>query len=131
MLTTGMSSQLKIKVSEAITAESVGSGDCPVFATPSMIALVEKTAATLVSPHLAEGETSVGTFIDASHLAATPVGMEVSAEIVLKSADGRELNFDFKVFDEAGLIGEGTHTRFIVNKARFTEKANLKLNREE
>ncbi|MBQ3230516.1 MAG: thioesterase family protein [Clostridia bacterium] len=111
------------------TAASVGSGSLPVYATPAMLALIEKAACVAVSPLLSEGETSVGTYLAVKHLAATPVGMNVSATAKLIERDGRKLVFNVTASDECGVIGEGTHERFIVLSERFTEKTNAKLNK--
>ena len=109
------------------TAESVGSGDTRVYATPAMVALVEKTAVVTLDGYLEEGKTTVGTLLNVKHLAATPVGMKVNCECVLSQVDGRRLVLDFKVYDECGLVGEGTHERFIVNKESFSKRAEEKL----
>ena len=109
------------------TAEKMGSGSLAVFATPSMIALLEKAACNCVEKELEDGSTSVGTLINVKHLAATPVGMNVRAEATLTEADGRRLVFDIKVYDDTCLIGEGTHERFIVFAEKFQEKTNAKL----
>ena len=116
-------------VSESNTARSVGSGNLPVYATPAMLALMEKAACEAVQSILNEGETTVGTLLNVKHLAATPVGMNVSATAILVERDGRKLTLNVSASDESGLIGEGTHERFIVLSDRFTEKAYSKLQR--
>ncbi len=102
------------------TAEAVGSGDTPVFATPSMIALIEKTAVKLLEGKLEQGQTTVGTLVNIKHTSPTPVGMRVKCVCTLNEIDRRKLVFDVKVFDECGQIGEGLHERFVVNKEKFT-----------
>lgn len=97
-----------------------------VYATPCMIALVEKTAWESVAGNLEEGQGTVGTRLDVSHVSATPVGMKVWCETELIEIDGRRLVFAVKAYDEAGLIGEGTHERFIVWNERFQQKAEGK-----
>lgn len=109
------------------TAASVGSGSLPVYATPAMLTLIEKAACEAAAPLLAEGETSVGTYLSVKHLSATPVGMKVSATAELTGRDGRKLVFAVTASDECGIIGEGTHERFIVLADRFTEKTTQKL----
>lgn len=121
--TKGIASQT---VTKEVTAEAVGSGMLPVFATPSMVALIEKAAAESVAPLLEAGMTTVGTKLDIAHTAATPVGMAVRAETDLSEIDGRRLVFIVHAFDEAGEIGSGTHERFIVNAEKFLAKANAK-----
>ncbi len=108
------------------TAASVGSGDLPTFATPYMIALMEEASQSSVAPHLEEGQSTVGTKISVSHDAATPLGMKVWAESSLVEIDGRRLVFEVRAFDECGLIGQGSHERFIIKRQRFLEKAEAK-----
>lgn len=116
-------------VTESNTAISVGSGSLKVYATPAMLALIEKAACKAIENVLNEGETSVGTLLNVKHLAATPVGMQVKATAELLERDGRKLTFAVKAYDECGLIGEGTHERFIVYSEKFTEKTYSKLNK--
>lgn len=123
----GTENKIKMMVTDSKTARAMGSGTLDVFATPAMIALMEQTAAESVDSQLEEGMTSVGTLMNAEHLAATPVGMAVYSESVLVSAEGRKLAFEIKVYDEAGIIGKAYHERFIVNGERFFEKTLGKL----
>ena len=116
-----------LTVTDEVTAAAVGSGMLPVFATPSMIALIEKAAAESVAAGLDPGMTTVGTRLDIAHTAATPVGMAVLAEAELSEIDGRRLVFTVRAFDEAGEIGRGTHKRVIVNSQKFLDKAYQKL----
>lgn len=109
------------------TAGHIGSGAVSVYATPMMILLMEKTAASLVSKHLAPGQNTVGTKVDISHLSATPAGAKVRCECELVEVDRRRLVFFLKVFDEWGLIGEGKHERFIIDTEKFIEKTAQKL----
>ena len=104
-------------------ANQVGSGQVAVFATPMMIALIEQTASECIQPYLADGETSVGTFLSVTHSAATPKGMAVTAQVEVIEVNGREVVFHVQAKDEVGLIGEGLHKRFIVNKDKFEQKA--------
>ena len=117
-------------VSEQNTALSVGSGSLRVYATPAMLALIEKTACKALEGLLAEGETTVGTLLNVKHLAATPVGMQVSATAELIERDGRKFVFSVTASDECGVIGEGTHERFLVFSDKFTDKTYSKLNKE-
>lgn len=109
-------------------ASRVGSGLVNVFATPCMIAQIENTAAMSVQPELEEGRTTVGISVNVSHVAATPEGMEVRIETELAEVapNGKLLTFKVACFDEAGLIGEGTHVRAVVDRARFEAKAQAK-----
>ena len=117
-------------VSEQNTALSVGSGSLRVYATPAMLALIEKAACNALEGLLAEGETTVGTLLNVKHLAATPVGMQVSATAELMERDGRKFVFSVTASDECGVIGEGTHERFLVFSDKFTDKTYSKLNKE-
>ena len=117
----------EITVTKELTAISMGSGDLEVYATPSMIALMEGTASESVKAELEEGQGSVGTSIAIKHLAATPVGMRVRCESELVDVDGRKLVFNLVVYDEKDKIGEGTHERFIISNEKFQNKTNSKL----
>ena len=114
-------------VTESNTAASMGSGLLAVFATPSMIALMEQAAFTSVTPALEEGCGTVGTLMNVKHLAASPVGAHIRAEAELTQVDGRRLVFHVAAYDDAGLIGEGEHERFIIQNEKFLAKANAKL----
>ena len=126
MLEPGVRGAAEVTVVPENTAAAAGSGALPVFATPCMIALMEKAAMNSVQPFLDEGQGTVGTRIDVSHRAATPVGMAVRAETELTAIDRRRLTFSVKAFADGELIGEGTHERFIVESARFLQKAEAK-----
>ena len=123
---TGIKNKMEIVVTEDRTAKAMGSGELPVFATPAMIALVEETCWRSVADELESGQGTVGTMLDVRHVSATPVGMKVWCKSELVGVDGRKLTFSVKVFDEAGLVGEGTHERFIIDNKRFLEKAAAK-----
>ena len=114
-------------VTEQNTAEAVGSGLVPVFATPYMIALMENAAASSLLPYLAEDEGSVGTRLDVSHDSATPIGMKVWAEAEVVAVEGKKITFSVSAFDEAGPIGRGTHERFLIKPEKFLIKAQAKL----
>lgn len=108
------------------TAAAVGSGAAEVFATPMMIGLMEQAALSSLQPHLPEGQSSVGTLVNVRHLSATPVGMSVRAESEVTELDRRRVVFAVRAYDEAGLIGEGVHERFIIDSERFMEKCEAK-----
>ena len=126
MLKPGIKGYTSETVTENQTAKAVGSGELQVYATPCMIALLEKTAWESVAGNLEEGQGTVGTRLDVYHVSANPVGMKVWCETELIEIDGRRLVFAVKAYDEAGLIGEGTHERFIVWNERFQQKAEGK-----
>ena len=109
-------------VSAANTAATLRSGDMDVFATPAMVALMENAAMLAVRDHLPEGSATVGTQISTSHLKASPLGASITASAELIEVDGRRLTFAVKAWDEKGTIGEGTHTRFVVDRERFLSK---------
>lgn len=126
----GIKGEQKLVVTADKLANQVGSGLVAVYATPMMIAAIENTAAGSVAPYLEEGKTTVGTLVNVSHVAATPEGMEVrvETELVEIAPNGKMLTFKVAAYDEAGLIGEGTHQRAIVAKERFEAKAQAKKN---
>ena len=119
---TGLSFTATMRVTPEVTAEYIGSGDLAVLATPAMCALMENAAMTAVAPHLEEGLTTVGTALNIEHIKATKVGDTVTATAVLTEVNGRELKFNIAARDEVSLIGEGTHTRFIVSREKFMAK---------
>lgn len=126
MLKEGVKGTQEIMVTEENTAKVMGSGALDVFATPAMIALMEKTAWTSVSDELDEGCGTVGISLNVAHSAPTPLGMKVTCESELTGIDGRKLTFCVKAYDEKGVIGEGTHERFIIQNEKFQKKANMK-----
>jgi predicted thioesterase len=126
MLTTGIKGHLEQTVTEEVCADRIGSGLVQVFATPMMIALIEKTCNESVVPHLEAGQGTVGTHIDVSHCAATPVGMRVWCDSELVEIDRRRLVFAVKAYDECGLIGEGRHERFVIDSKKFQAKTEAK-----
>lgn len=129
MILLGTKCRLEQTVTEDLTAATVGSGALPVFGTPYMIAMMENAALTLLQNFIEEDKGSVGTQINVSHEAPTPVGMKVmaEAEITAVSENGKMVDFAVRAWDETGLIGQGTHTRAIINNERFLSKCNAKL----
>ena len=125
-LTIGSKGRAEVLVTEANTAAAVGSGLVPVFATPYMIALMENAAVNAVQTGLEPGQGTVGTRLEVTHDAATPVGMKVWAEAELTALEGKKLTFAVRAFDEAGPIGGGVHERFIITVDRFLAKAEAK-----
>ena len=118
----GLKYQSRVVVAEGNTAQALGSGDMAVFATPAMIALMENAAMNAVAGALPEGSTTVGKMMKSSHIKASKVGAEITAEAELVAVDGRRLTFTVKAWDEQGTIGEGEHERFIVDRERFLSK---------
>ena len=127
MLEVGLKYTKTETVNDTNTAAKVGSGLLPVYATPAMIALLEGACAEAVAPLLEAGMTTVGTKLDVEHVAATPVGMDVTCECELVEIDRRRLVFKVEICDKAGLIGKGVHERFIVDSEKFMSKVTAKL----
>jgi len=117
----GTEKELEIIVTPKDTAKTYGSGLVEVFATPAMVALMEKTALLLVAPYLEEGKNTVGTEINIKHIKATPLGKRVQSYAKLVEVNGPKLLFEVEVYDEDGLIGSGTHKRYIIDEAAFME----------
>ncbi len=123
MLEIGMSHEVAAAVTDENTAISAKSGSLAVFATPFMVALMEQAASELCEKHLDDEFTTVGIAVNISHLAATVTDMAVKAVATVTEYDGRKISFDVEAYDEAGLIGKGSHVRFTVNKEKFMAKA--------
>lgn len=126
-ITVGMKGTVQSLVEREDTAAEVGSGSLLVYATPCMVALMEGAACEAISGALPEEKTSVGIELTISHLAATPVGMDVTAEAEVIAVDGNIITFNVTAFDESGKIGEGTHKRALVTSQRFLDKTYAKL----
>lgn len=122
MLTIGQTHTCSRTVEEHHLAAHVGSGDLRVLSTPSMIALMEEAAMRCVAPCLEESQTTVGGKIAVSHLKPTAHGRTISATATLTAVEGRKLQFTVTASDDEGLIGEGEHTRFIVDREKFMSR---------
>jgi len=125
-LVPGKAATVNATVNADNTAKAVGSGSLEVFATPMMVALMERAACECLAGCLGEGETSVGSLINVEHLAASPVGMEITASAAIDSVSGRKVEFTVTASDKSGEIGKGKHIRFIVDAGRFMKKAEGK-----
>jgi len=125
-LTLGASHWLDHFVTDNDTAEAVGSGGLEVLATPVLITLMERAAYILLEDLLEEEQTSVGTNINVSHTAASPVGITIEVEAKITSVKGRTITFEVSASDESGEIGKGTHTRAIVDGEKFMKKAEAR-----
>lgn len=123
----GIKKSSECVVTKELTAKIMGSGELDVYATPAMIALMEQTAYQSVSDALEEGAGTVGTLMNVKHVAASPIGMKITCQTELVEVDGRKLTFHVEAYDEQGLIGEGTHERFIIMNEKFQQKADSKL----
>lgn len=126
----GTKGKIETVVNEQNTAKFAGSGSLDVFATPNMICLMEQAAQASVADYLEDGQGTVGTKIEVTHDAATPLGMKVWAESELVEIDRRRLVFEVAAYDECGLIGKGRHERFIIQNDKFLAKVNAKAVKE-
>ena len=118
----GLSSQSSVTVSAGNTAAAMGSGDLDVFATPAMVALMENAAMKAVADALPEGSTTVGAEMNVTHIKPSGLGAEIVATAVLTGVEGRNLTFNVGARDAEGMIGEGIHIRYAVDRLRFMEK---------
>ena len=126
MIPVGAKGRADMTVTQDNTAAAVGSGSLAVFATPWMCAMMELAACNALAPYYDEGQSSVGTKLDISHDAATPVGMKVCAEAEVVEVDRRRIVFRVAAWDETGLIGKGAHERFLIDAERFLAKVEAK-----
>ena len=126
-LRVGLRGSAEVVVGDEHTAPFVGSGRVRVLATPVMINLMEAAALDAVENLIPAGHQSLGTHLDVRHIAATPVGMRVRATAKLLAVDGRTLEFRVEAHDEKDLIGDGVHTRLVVNVERFDQRVQAKL----
>lgn len=126
MVTIGIKGREEAVVLPELTAKHIGSGTVPVLATPMMIALMEKTCRLSVKPYLEAGQETVGTHVDVSHDSATPEGMTVWCESEVVEVDRRKITFRVVVYDKDGIVGQGTHERFIIDEKKFHDKMEQK-----
>ena len=131
MIETGMKHTSELTVSEAkctlsrpsvpaaVTAIQMGSGDLPVLATPAILALMENASMLAVSNELSDGQTTVGGYIESSHLSPSKIGDIVSATAEVIKVDGKKIEFKVSAYSGETLLGEGKHLRFVVDKERF------------
>ena len=122
MLEKGLSARSAATVVPGNTAAAMGSGDLAVFATPAMVALMENAAMTAVAGELPEGATTVGSEMNVTHIKPSGLGAEITATAVLAEVEGRKLTFNVGARDAEGLIGEGIHVRYIVDREKFMAK---------
>jgi fluoroacetyl-CoA thioesterase len=123
----GLAGSADLIVGEEHTAPRVGSGRVRVLATPVMINLMEAAALDAVERLLPTGHQSLGTHLNVGHYAATPVGMRLRATAVVIKVEGRTIEFRVEAFDEKERVGDGTHTRVVVNVERFDQRVQRKL----
>lgn len=118
----GLRGEAAITVDQHNTATAMGSGNVPAFATPALIALMERAAVNALRRHLEEGMASVGVAVSVLHLAPTPVGKRVRAEAEVTLTDGKRVTFAVRAFDAVEKVGEGTHERVLVDREQFIWK---------
>ncbi|MBN1138809.1 MAG: thioesterase family protein [Anaerolineae bacterium] len=122
----GLAAEKTTMVDEASLATRFGSGSVEVYATPAMVALMESAAVAAIDPLLPERQASVGIALEVKHVAATPLGHRVRARAEVVAVEGRKVTLTVEAWDEQELIGTGAHTRFIIDVARFVERAQAK-----
>ncbi len=126
----GLVGELKLVVTEQLTASAYGSGLVAAFATPAMVGLMEGASVNAIQKCMAPGQTSVGTEVCIKHLAATPIGLNVRARAEVTGVDGRRVTFKVQAWDDRELIGEGTHARMVIDEVRFNERVAGKAKRD-
>ena len=126
-ITVSMKGRAEILCEQKDTAKEAGSGSLLVFATPSMVALMENAACRAIAEALSENQTTVGIAMDIQHIAPTPVGLTVYAEAEVTEVNGKIITFSVTAYDEKGQIGKGTHKRCLVDSKRFIDKAYEKI----
>ncbi|MEM9426232.1 MAG: thioesterase family protein [Pseudomonadota bacterium] len=122
----GMTGTATMIVGTNDTAPRVGSGKIAVLATPVMINLIEEAALAAIEDALPVGMQSLGTHLDVSHIAATPVGMKTEATATVSEIDGRTVRFDVEARDQTDVIGRGSHTRMVVTADKFVARVDAK-----
>ena len=122
MLQEGLTHTSQLTVNETVTAVAMGSGDMPVLATPSMMALMENAAMLAVADHLPVGCTTVGGHITSSHLKPSKLGDTVTATATVTRVDGKKIEFKVEAHCGDTLLGEGTHLRFVVDREKFLSR---------
>lgn len=122
MITIGIKHTSELTVTESVTACVVGSGNLPVLATPMMMALMENAAMLAVSEELPEGCTTVGGFIESTHLKPSKVGDKVRAVAEVVKVDGKKIEFKVAAYSGDTILGEGTHIRYVVEREKFMSR---------
>jgi fluoroacetyl-CoA thioesterase len=126
-LTVGLKGSAEIVIGEEHTAPRVGSGRVHVLATPVMINVMEAAALAAIEHLLPAGLQSLGTHLNVSHYAATPIGMRLHATAEVAKIDGRNIEFRVEAHDDRERVGDGTHVRVVVNVERFDQRVQNKL----
>ena len=126
MVSAGQTATSTVTVTESNIAKTMKSGSLEVFATPAMCALMEEAAQAAVQPHLEEGEGTVGISLSISHDAPSPMGSTITAKATVTAVEGRKITFAIEASDGIGIIGKGTHERFVINNEKFMTKVGTR-----
>ena len=126
MVSAGQTATSTVTVTESNIAKTMKSGSLEVFATPAMCALIEEAAQAAVQPHLEEGEGTVGISLSISHDAPSPMGSTITAKATVTAVEGRKITFNIEASDGVGIIGKGTHERFVINNEKFMVKVGTR-----
>lgn len=126
MIQVGQSATATVTVTESNIAKTMKSGSLEVFATPAMCALMEEAAQTAVQPELNDGEGTVGISLSISHDAPSPMGTTITATAIVTAVEGRKISFAIEASDGVGIIGKGTHERFVINNEKFMTKVSAR-----
>ena len=128
MVSAGQTATATITSTKTKNSHDRKSGSLDVFATPAMCALMEEAAQAAVQPYLEEGEGTVGIALSITHEAPTPLGATVTAKAIVSAVEGRKITFDIEASDGIGIIGRGTHERFVINNEKFMAKVHSRAN---
>ncbi|GAA4572477.1 thioesterase family protein [Micromonospora coerulea] len=120
----GLTARVELTVTDADTAQAVGSGDVPVLGTPRVLALAEAATVAATATRMPAGQTTVGLRVELDHRAPTPVGRTVVAQARLAKVDGRRLFFEVTVTDGGETVADGRVDRVLVDRQRFLERAS-------
>ena len=126
-LDTGRTYSRQSRVEEWMTAEKAGNKGADVLSTPMLVQLIEDAAIACIGPVLEEGQISLGTHVDLEHRKPVPVGFIVRTEVEVVIIDGPRISFAVRVFDEQEAVAEGTHERYVMDRAKFRAKLEEKL----
>ena len=126
MIQVGQSATATVTVTESNIAKTMKSGSLEVFATPAMCALMEEAAQAAVQPELNDDEGTVGISLSISHDAPSPMGTTITATATVTAVEGRKISFAIEASDGVGIIGKGTHERFVINNEKFMTKVSAR-----
>lgn len=122
----GLQGEMTEQVTESVSARHIGSGDLRVYATPAMVALIERASVALLAPYLPEGQSTVGMGLQLRHLAPTPLGKQVTARVRVEAVEGNTISLAAEVWDDVEKVGQAEHQRAIIDVARFLRRVEAK-----